>query len=105
VASGDFVIWMFPNAGNPRKVQRYASDWAVALRQMERVAPEILIPGHGPVIFGHERAAQVLRDGAEVLEHLVRETLTLMNGGARPGVARGQGAAGVSRETLAARAL
>ncbi len=25
LASGDFVIWMFPNAGNPRKVQRYAA--------------------------------------------------------------------------------
>jgi glyoxylase-like metal-dependent hydrolase (beta-lactamase superfamily II) len=24
LASGDFVIWVFPNAGNPRKVQRYA---------------------------------------------------------------------------------
>jgi alkyl sulfatase BDS1-like metallo-beta-lactamase superfamily hydrolase len=82
VASGDFVIWMFPNAGNPRKVQRYAADWAVALRQMERLARVVLIPGHGPVIFGRERAAQVLRDGAEVLEHLVGETLTLMNQGA-----------------------
>lgn len=82
VASGDFVIWMFPNAGNPRKVQRYAADWAAALRQMERLAPDVLIPGHGPVIFGRERAGQVLRDGAEVLEHLVRETLALMNKGA-----------------------
>ena len=25
--SGDFVIWVFPNAGNPRKVQRYAAEW------------------------------------------------------------------------------
>jgi glyoxylase-like metal-dependent hydrolase (beta-lactamase superfamily II) len=30
LASGDFVIWMFPNAGNPRKVQRYAAEWAAA---------------------------------------------------------------------------
>jgi alkyl sulfatase BDS1-like metallo-beta-lactamase superfamily hydrolase len=79
LASGDFVIWMFPNAGNPRKVQRYAADWAAALRQLE---PEIVIPGHGPVIFGKGRAAQVLRDGAAVLEHLVRESLALMNRGA-----------------------
>jgi glyoxylase-like metal-dependent hydrolase (beta-lactamase superfamily II) len=26
LASGDFVIWTFPNAGNPRKVQRYAAE-------------------------------------------------------------------------------
>lgn len=82
LASGDFVIWVFPNAGNPRKVQRYAAEWAVALRQMEQLEPAILIPGHGPVVFGEERAAQMLRDGAEALEHLVRETLALMNRGA-----------------------
>ena len=82
LASGDFVIWMFPNAGNPRKVQRYAAEWAAALRQMERLEPDIVIPGHGPVIFGKDRAAQVLRDGAAVLEHLVRECLALMNRGA-----------------------
>jgi alkyl sulfatase BDS1-like metallo-beta-lactamase superfamily hydrolase len=81
LASGDFVIWMFPNAGNPRKVQRYAAEWAAALRHMERLEPEIVIPGHGPVIFGKDRAAQVLRDGAAVLEHLVRESLALINQG------------------------
>ena len=82
LASGDFVIWVFPNAGNPRKVQRYAAEWAVALRRMERLKPDILVPGHGPVIFGEGRAVQVLRDGAEALEHLVGETLALMNKGA-----------------------
>jgi len=71
-----------PNAGNPRKVQRYAADWAVALRRMEALKPEVLIPGHGPVIFGESRAAQVLRDGAEALEHLTSETLQLLNAGA-----------------------
>lgn len=82
LASGDFVIWVFPNAGNPRKVQRYAAEWAAALWRMERLKPDILIPGHGPVIFGEGRVAQVLRDGAEALEHLVGETLALMNKGA-----------------------
>ena len=82
LASGDFVIWMFPNAGNPRKLQRYAAEWAAALRHMERLEPDIVIPGHGPVIFGKDRAAQVLRDGAAVLEHLVHEALALMNRGA-----------------------
>jgi alkyl sulfatase BDS1-like metallo-beta-lactamase superfamily hydrolase len=81
LASGDFVVWVFPNAGNPRKVQRYAPDWAAALRRMEALEPEVLIPGHGPVIFGKARAAQVLRDGAAVLECLTRQTLDLMNKG------------------------
>lgn len=82
LVSGDFVIWVFPNAGNPRKVQRYAADWALALRRMEQLEPEVLVPGHGPVIFGGGRVPQVLRDGAEALEHLTRETLRLLNQGA-----------------------
>ena len=81
LASGDFVIWVFPNAGNPRKVQRYAPDWAAALRRMQGLQPEVLIPGHGPVIFGATRAAQVLNDGAELLESLTRQTLRLINEG------------------------
>jgi alkyl sulfatase BDS1-like metallo-beta-lactamase superfamily hydrolase len=81
LASGDFVIWMLPNAGNPRKVQRYAPDWAAALRQMLALQPDTLIPGHGPVIFGRARAAQALDDGAKLLESLVRQTLDLMNQG------------------------
>jgi alkyl sulfatase BDS1-like metallo-beta-lactamase superfamily hydrolase len=48
---------------------------------MAALQPEVLIPGHGPVIFGAARAAQVLGDGAEVLESLVRQTLALINQG------------------------
>ncbi|HUB15879.1 MAG TPA: alkyl sulfatase dimerization domain-containing protein [Acetobacteraceae bacterium] len=81
LASGDFVIWMFPNAGNPRKVQRYAAEWAEALRRMQALQPEVLIPGHGPVIFGAARARQMLDDGATLLESLVSQTLALMNRG------------------------
>jgi alkyl sulfatase BDS1-like metallo-beta-lactamase superfamily hydrolase len=81
LASGDFVIWVFPNAGNPRKVQRFGPDWAAALRRMQTLKPEVLIPGHGPVIFGEARAAQVLGDGAEVLESLTDQTLERMNQG------------------------
>jgi len=104
LASGDFVIWVFPNAGNPRKVQRYAADWAEALRRMEKLKPEILIPGHGPVIFGADRAAQVLRDGAEALEHLSHETLALLNKGATLDevLARRQSASPLSLEALPA---
>jgi alkyl sulfatase BDS1-like metallo-beta-lactamase superfamily hydrolase len=72
---------MFPNAGNPRKVQRYAAEWAEALRRMQALKPEVLIPGHGPVIFGAARCEQVLDDGATLLESLVGQTLALMNRG------------------------
>jgi alkyl sulfatase BDS1-like metallo-beta-lactamase superfamily hydrolase len=82
LASGDFVIWMFPNAGNPRKAQRYAAEWAATLRRMQALRPEVLIPGHGPVIFGAARVAEMLEDGAALLESLVGQTLALMNRGA-----------------------
>ena len=81
LVSGDFVIWMFPNAGNPRKVQRYAAEWAATLRRMQALRPEVLVPGHGPVIVGAARAEQVLDDGATLLESLVGQTLGLMNRG------------------------
>lgn len=82
LVSGDFVAWVFPNSGNPRKVQRYSAEWAAALRRMAALEPEILIPGHGPVVFGAERATQILSDGAAALENLMEQTLTLMNRGA-----------------------
>ena len=80
---GDFFIWQFPNAGNPQKVQRYAWEWAVALRAMAAKGAELLLPAHGPAIGGRERIAMVLNDTAEALETLIEQTLHLMNEGAR----------------------
>jgi glyoxylase-like metal-dependent hydrolase (beta-lactamase superfamily II) len=104
LASGDFVIWVFPNAGNPRKVQRYLPDWAVMLRRMQQLGPEILIPGHGPVVFGEDRVMAMLRDGAEALEHVNRENPGLVEQGrdARRDTACGPCAAPLSREAVCA---
>jgi alkyl sulfatase BDS1-like metallo-beta-lactamase superfamily hydrolase len=80
--AGDFVIWNFPNAGNPQKVQRYPGEWAAALRQMIARGPELLVPAHGLPIEGRERIAHVLDDIASALETLVRDVVQLMNEGA-----------------------
>jgi glyoxylase-like metal-dependent hydrolase (beta-lactamase superfamily II) len=80
--TGDLFIWVSPNAGNPQKVQRYAAEWAAALRAMAARGPEILVPGHGVPIFGAARVRQALEDTALWLEHLVTETVTRMNAGA-----------------------
>ncbi|MEX2224217.1 MAG: alkyl sulfatase dimerization domain-containing protein [Candidatus Rokuibacteriota bacterium] len=80
--TGDLFIWVAPNAGNPQKVQRYAAEWATALRAMAARGPALLIPGHGMPIFGAERVRQALTDTAEWLEALVSQTLALMNAGA-----------------------
>jgi len=79
---GDLFIWALPNAGNPQKVQRYAMEWATALRKMAALEPEILCPGHGWPIFGSGRIKQALEETAELLEYLHEETVRLMNQGA-----------------------
>jgi alkyl sulfatase BDS1-like metallo-beta-lactamase superfamily hydrolase len=82
VACGDFLIWNFPNAGNPQKVQRYPDEWAAALRQMAALEPELLLPAHGLPIGGAERIRRVLETVAGTLEDLVERVLALMNQGA-----------------------
>ena len=78
---GDFVIWNFPNAGNPQKVQRFPIEWAAALRDMIAHGPELLLPAHGLPIEGRERIARVLGDIAGALERLVAEVVDMMNAG------------------------
>jgi len=80
---GDFVIWVFPNAGNPQKVQRYPLEWAAALRAMAAKDAELLLPAHGLPVAGRERVRAMLDDMATALEMVVEQTLTMMNSGAR----------------------
>ena len=80
--TGDLFLWVAPNAGNPQKAQRYAAEWAAALRAMAAREANVLVPGHGPPIFGAERVRQALTETAEWLEALVGRTLALMNAGA-----------------------
>ena len=79
--SGDFLIWNFPNAGNPQKVQRYPREWAAALRKMSAVGPELLVPAHGLPIEGRDRIARVLDEIATALEDLENAVLAMMNAG------------------------
>jgi glyoxylase-like metal-dependent hydrolase (beta-lactamase superfamily II) len=79
--TGDLFLWVAPNAGNPQKVQRYAAEWAAALRTMAALDAELLVPGHGPPILGRARVRQALDDTAEWLQTLERETVTRMNAG------------------------
>jgi len=82
ICPGDLVAWVFPNAGNPQKVQRYPLEWARALRHMDALEPELLIPAHGPPVRGRDRIGTVLLSLAESLESLVNQTIDLMNDGA-----------------------
>jgi alkyl sulfatase BDS1-like metallo-beta-lactamase superfamily hydrolase len=81
LVTGDFVCWVFPNAGNPQKVQRYPAEWAGALREMQAHGAELLLPAHGLAVRGREAIDGILGDVAGVLEFLVTETLARMNAG------------------------
>jgi glyoxylase-like metal-dependent hydrolase (beta-lactamase superfamily II) len=39
ISAGDQFIWMFPNCGNPQKVQRYPLEWAESLRPWQPRKP------------------------------------------------------------------
>ena len=82
IMAGDFLIWNFPNAGNPQKVQRYPAEWAAALRRMIAAGPDLLVPAHGLPIAGRDRITRVLGDVATVLERLVADVIEAMNAGA-----------------------
>lgn len=80
--TGDLFIWASPNAGNPQKVQRYARDWAEALREMAALDAEVLLPGHGLPIFGAARVRTALSETAEYLDHIHQTTIDGLNTGA-----------------------
>ena len=83
ILAGDFLTWVFPNAGNPQKVQRFPREWAIALRAMAAKQPELFLPAHGLPIGGADRIGRVLDEVAGALESLVHQTLELMNAGER----------------------
>ena len=82
ICAGDQFIWMFPNCGNPQKVQRYPVEWAESLRAMAAKEPELFVPAHGLPIAGKERIATCLHTVAATLETLVSQVLDAMNSGA-----------------------
>lgn len=82
LCTGDLFIWVAPNCGNPQKVQRYPIEWAAALRSMQRLGAEVLLPGHGLPIRGAEAVSTVLGDTAQLLESICAQTLDMMNSGA-----------------------
>jgi alkyl sulfatase BDS1-like metallo-beta-lactamase superfamily hydrolase len=83
LCTGDLFIWVSPNCGNPQKAQRYPREWAAALRRMQLLGAEVLLPGHGLPIVGAEWVDSVLDDTATLLESLLEQCLELMNDGAR----------------------
>jgi glyoxylase-like metal-dependent hydrolase (beta-lactamase superfamily II) len=81
LCTGDLFIWAAPNCGNPQKVQRFVREWAVALEAMRTLGAELLLPGHGPPIFGAERVDRALAETAALLATIHDQVVALMNQG------------------------
>lgn len=84
IAAGDLVVGYLPNAGNPRKVQRYAEEWADAAEEMAALTPACIVTGHGDVVHGEDAIRDELLSLAEYLRHIVRHTLDGLNAGVLP---------------------
>ncbi|MDQ8701155.1 alkyl sulfatase dimerization domain-containing protein [Streptomyces sp. LHD-70] len=84
IAAGDLVVGYLPNAGNPRKVQRYAEEWADAAEQMAALDADCGITGHGDCVRGADAIRDELLTMAACLRHIVRHTLDGLNAGLRP---------------------
>lgn len=81
LAAGDLVTGYLPNAGNPRKVQRYAEEWADAADAMAAVQPTAIIPGHGDPVTGAEAIVDELTAMAAYLRVIVDHALDGINRG------------------------
>ena len=79
LCTGDFYIQMLPNVGNPRRIQRHPEEWAEAVEEMATLNAEILLPGHGDVIYGREEIRMALLDVVEVLKYIVDHTIAGLN--------------------------
>jgi glyoxylase-like metal-dependent hydrolase (beta-lactamase superfamily II) len=81
VATGDLVTGYLPNAGNPKKVQRYAEEWADAAEDMAALRPAVLLTGHGVPAIGVDAIQDELSAMSSYLQHIVRHTLDGLNAG------------------------
>jgi glyoxylase-like metal-dependent hydrolase (beta-lactamase superfamily II) len=82
--TGDLILWVAPNCGNPQKVQRYPVEWVSALERMAALGAEWLFPGHGYVIHGRQVVHRVLMDTARYLRVIIDQVLARMNAGQAP---------------------
>jgi len=83
LCTGDLFIWAEPHGGNPQNVHRYVVEWADELEAMRRLGAELLLPGHGPPIFGADRVDRALAETAALLRTIHDQVVERMNQGLR----------------------
>jgi alkyl sulfatase BDS1-like metallo-beta-lactamase superfamily hydrolase len=83
LASADYYQGFLPNAGNGKRYQRHVEDWAVALREMAALQPEILLPAHGAPISDTATIVENFTVLADTLQYIVDATIEGLNAGKR----------------------
>ena len=83
IVSADYYQGFLPNAGNGKRVQRYVEEWALALREMVRLQPEVLMPNHGALQTDPAKIAKNLTLLADALQHIVDYTIAELDKGTR----------------------
>lgn len=78
---GDFIIWTFPNIGNPNKVIRYEKEWYEMLERVYSWNPLAVATGHGFPLLDEDNIRGALLDNAEVLKLLHEQTIAYINKG------------------------
>lgn len=82
VFSGDFLIGVFPNVGNPFKVVRFEREWFETLERIQALDPAAVCPGHGPRVHrGREQIREVISHNVEALRFLHQEVIRRLNEG------------------------
>ena len=83
LASADYYQGFLPNAGNGKRSQRHVEEWAVALREMAALEPQILLPAHGGAITQPATIVENFLVLAEALQYIVDYTIDGLNSGQR----------------------
>ncbi|MBE9539569.1 MAG: MBL fold metallo-hydrolase, partial [Proteobacteria bacterium] len=83
LASADYYQGFLPNAGNGKRSQRHVEEWAVALREMAALEPEVLLPAHGKEITNTATIVENFSVLAEALQYIVDYTIEGLNAGKR----------------------
>lgn len=83
VLAADYFQNFLPNAGNGKRRQRYAEDWARALRAMAALQPDLLLPAHGPAITNATEIQDRLPAQARMLESISDQVINGLNAGLR----------------------
>ena len=81
VVSADFHQPFLPNAGNGKRRQRYALEWAGAMRAMAAAQPALVLPMHGPAMTTAAEAQDKLGAVASALEAVDRQVVEGLNAG------------------------